>query len=419
MGNRCSAYGVTVFKVGEEGHGPLPMTWDTKDTFERRREFVELSAAGGVGVSELCRRFGISRKTGYKWLGRYAREGHEALLDQVRTKTRRSNQTGQPVEAELLALRTEHPTWGPRKLRRRLQDLGGTCVPAGSTVARLLKRSGCIAPEVSQQHQPWQRFVRPEPNELWQMDFKGHFAMHSGRCHPLTVLDDHSRYLVGLFACGNEQMATVQGHLTELFTIHGMPGTILCDNGPPWAGSGPEHTLLTVWLLRLGVRVTHGRPFHPQTQGKDERFHRTLKADLLARHDWSDLRQAQERFDAYRRLYNHDRPHEALDLAVPASRYRPSPRPMPSRLPVAEYEPGELVRFVKSKGEITFKNRFYYVGRAFAGLPVALRPTSSDGVYRLCYAAFTLGLIDSSTPSDLPKGNYHPLQSYTSKSVTP
>jgi transposase InsO family protein len=376
---------------------------------------VELVRAKTVSVSELCRRFGISRKTGYKWLGRYTRKGEGALLDQVRAKTRRTNQTAESIEAALLALRGEHPTWGPRKLRRRLQDLGESAPPAVSTVARLLKRSGCIDPQVSQQHQPWQRFVRAEPNELWQMDFKGHFALHLGRCHPLTVLDDHSRYLHGLFACDNEQTATVQAHLTGLFTVHGLPVSILCDNGPPWAGSGPEHTVLTVWLLRLGVQVIHGRPFHPQTQGKDERFHRTLKADLLARHGWSDLSQAQKRFDAYRRLYNHDRPHDALNLSVPASRYRPSPRPLPQRLPVAEYEPGELVRPVKSKGEITFKNRFYYVGRAFAGLPVVLRPTSTDGVYRLCYAAFTLGLIDTAMPSDLPKGHYHPLSPYPSK----
>ncbi|MFH1500071.1 MAG: IS481 family transposase [Verrucomicrobiota bacterium] len=390
------------------------MTWDTKDVFARRREFVCLANAGGVGVSELCRRFGISRKTGYKWLGRFAKEGEAALVARPPARPRRSNQTDQSTEEALLALRGEHPTWGPRKLRRRLQDLGSCDLPAVSTVARLLKRSGCIDPVVTQQHQPWQRFTRPEPNELWQMDFKGHFALHRGRCHPLTVLDDHSRYLVGLRACDNEQTASVQPCLTELFAHYGLPGSILCDNGPPWAGSGPEHTVLTVWLLRLGVRVIHGRPFHPQTQGKDERFHRTLKADLLARHDWSDLSQAQRRFDAYRRLYNHDRPHEALDLAVPASRYRPSPRPLPTRLPIAEYEPGELVRPVKSKGEITFRNRFYYVGRAFAGLPVALRPTATDGVYRICYAAFTLGLIDCSIPSDLPKGHYHPINPYSS-----
>ena len=199
----------------------------------------------------------------------------------------------------------------------------------------------------------------------------------------------------------------MQAHLTELFTVHGLPGTILCDNGSPWAGGGLGHSVLSVRLLRLGVRVIHCRPFHPQTQGKDERFHRTLKADLLARHDWPDLFKSQERFDAYRRLYNHDRPHEALDLAVPASRYQPSTRAMPAHLPVAEYDHDELVRPVKSKGEITFRNRFYYVGRAFAGLYVALRPTATDGVYRLCYAAFTLGIIDCSAPSELPKGHYH------------
>ena len=400
---------VTVCKSLEWGHGPILMTWDIKNAGERRHEFVTLAGRKAVSVSELCRRFGISRKTGHKWIQRFAKDPATGLVDLIPQRVRRSNQTQESLESALLALRKEHPTWGPRKLHRRLQDMGGPKPPAVSTVGRLLKRSGCIDPVISAQHEPWQRFTRSEPNELWQMDFKGHFAMHSGRCHPLTVLDDHSRYLVGLRACGNEQTLTVQAHLTELFTVHGLPGTILCDNGSPWAGSGPEHSVLSVWLLRLGVRVIHGRPFHPQTQGKDERFHRTLKADLLARHDWPDLLKSQERFDAYRRLYNHDRPHEALDLAVPASRYRPSTRAMPAQLPVAEYDQEELVRPVKSKGEITFRNRFYYVGQAFAGLYVALRPTATDGVYRLCYAAFTLGLIHCSLPSTLPKGHYHRL----------
>ena len=388
------------------------MTWDTKNIVARRGEFVRLAAAGGVSVSELCRRFGISRKTGYKWMGRFKQNGESALLDRKRLVVRRSNQTDPGVESALLALRKEHPTWGPRKLHRRLRDLGGPVPRAISTVGRLLKRSGCIDPLASVQHMPWQRFNRAQPNELWQMDFKGHFAMHSGRCHPLTVLDDCSRYLVGLRACGNEQAATVQGHLRQLFAVHGLPECILCDNGPPWAGCGREHSLVSVWLLRLGVRMIHGRPFHPQTQGKDERFHRTLKTDLLARNDWPDLIKTQERFDAYRQLYNHDRPHDAIDLAVPASRYSPSARAMPDHLPVAEYDPDELVRPVKSKGEITFRNRFFYVGRAFAGLRVALRPTATDGVYRLCYASFTLGLIDCLSPSDLPRGHYHPLAPY-------
>jgi hypothetical protein len=170
-----------------------------------------------------------------------------------------------------------------------------------------------------------------------------------------------------------------------------------------------------VWLLRLGVTVIHGRPYHPQTQGKDERFHRTLKADLLDRHDWKDLPQTQRRFDQYRRLYNHDRPHEAIGLAVPATRYRPSSRQLPPTLPPVEYDPLELVRTVKSKGEITFRNRFYYVGQAFVGLPLALRPAATDGVFRVCLCAFTLGVIDCAQPSSRPKGSYHRLEFPTSK----
>ena len=386
------------------------MSWDIKDVVARRHEFVTLAARGGVSFAALCRRFGISRKTGYKWCRRFERGGEAALHDQSRGQSRRCNQTNTSTEEVVVRLRRRHPTWGPRKLQRRLEVLGHEQLPALSTFARILRRYGCIAPADRQAHQPCQRFAREEPNELWQMDFKGHFALQrGGRCHPLTVLDDCSRYLLGLHACPDEQTLTVQQRLERIFTVYGLPESILCDNGPPWAGSGPEHSQLSVWLLRLGVRVLHGRPYHPQTQGKDERFHRTLKADLLNRHDWRDLPQAQRRFIAYRRLYNHERPHEALALEVPAARYRPSPRTLPPRLPIAEYESGTLVRPVKAKGEITFRNRFFYVGRAFAGLPVALRPLASDGVYRVCYAAFTLGLIDLSRPPERPRGHYHPL----------
>jgi transposase InsO family protein len=389
------------------------MSWNIQDIVGRRQEFVALALAGNVGMTELCRRFGISRKTGYKWRRRFAQQGAAGLTDQRRPAVRVSHQTPVRTEAMVLALRRKHPTWGPRKLQRRLVDLGhaASTLPALSTFARLLRRGGCITPAATVQHQAVQRFSRAEPNELWQMDFKGHFALQqAGRCHPLTILDDCSRFLVGLEACPDEQSTTVQHQLQRRFYWHGLPDCILCDNGPPWAGSGPEHTALTVWLLRLGIAVIHGRPYHPQTQGKDERFHRTLKADLLDRHDWRDLAQAQRRFDRYRHLYNHDRPHEALGLAVPASRYRPSLRTFPSTLPAIEYSTDELVRSVKSKGEITFRNRFYYVGRAFAGLPLALRPTATDGCYRVCFAAFTLGLIDCSQPSNFPRSHYYPLR---------
>jgi len=388
------------------------MSWDIQDTIGRRHEFVTLALAGSVRMAELCRRFGISRKTGYKWRERFAMNGVLALVDRPQDRSRPRQQTPPRIEAIVLALRRRHPTWGPRKLHRRLLDLGhaAATLPAVSTFGRILHRAGWVTPQASAQHHPGQRFSRPEPNQLWQMDFKGHFALQrQGRCHPLTVLDDCSRFSVGLQACADEQTGTVQSRLQRIFTVYGLPESILCDNGPPWGGTGPEHTRLTVWLLRLGVAVLHGRPFHPQTQGKEERFHRTLKADLLDRHDWRDLAQAQRRFDRYRRLYNHDRPHEALALAAPATHYQPSPRTLPHTLPPIEYDAHELVRLVKSKGEITFRNRCYYVGQAFIGLPVALRPTATDGHYRVCFAAFTLGLIDCAQPTDRPKGNYHQL----------
>ena len=412
MGYTCAGFGVTLSKVCPEGHGPLDMNWNQQDLVSQRLEFVTLASAGSLSLSALCRRFGISRKTGYKWRRRFAGGGLAALADRPRPRARPPNQTTAPTEAVVVALRRKHPTWGPRKLHRRLCDLGRAVetLPAVSTFARILRRTGCIAPAVAAQHRALQRFSRPAPNELWQMDFKGHFALQrGGRCHPLTVLDDHSRFSLGVHACADEQSRTVERRLQQIFSCYGLPETILCDNGPPWAGSGPEHTGLSVWLLRLGVGVIHGRPYHPQTQGKDERFHRTLQADLLDRHDWRDLPQAQRRFERYRHLYNHDRPHEALDLAVPATRYRPSPRAFPAHLPSIEYDAGELVRLVKSKGEITYRNRFFYVGRAFRGLPVALRPTARDGLYRLCFAAFTLGLIDCRGPTTRPRGHYHPL----------
>jgi transposase InsO family protein len=391
------------------------MSWDIQDIIGRRHEFVTLALAGGVSMAELCRRFCISRKTGYKWRRRYAAQGAVALADRRQDRSRPSQQAPAHTAAKVLALRRKHPTWGPRKLHRRLLDLGHAAdvLPAVSTFGRILRRAGCISAAATTEHQPIQRFSRPEPNQLWQMDFKGHFGLHHGRCHPLTVLDDCSRFSVGLQACADEQTATVQHRLERIFTVYGLPESLLCDNGPPWAGGQLEHSVLSVWLLRLGIVMIHGRPYHPQTQGKDERFHRTLKADLLDRHDWRDLPQAQRRFDRYRRLYNHDRPHEALGLAVPASHYRPSVRRLPAVLPPVEYGPHELVRPVKAKGEITFRNRCYYVGQAFAGLPLALRPTATDGVYRVCLAAFTLGLINCTQPAARTKGCYHPLQPAT------
>jgi transposase InsO family protein len=268
-------------------------------------------------------------------------------------------------------------------------------VPAASTITGILRRHGLIDPEESAKHKAWQRFEAEAPNDLWQMDFKGHFEAAAGRCHPLTVLDDHSRYALGLEACADERRATVQQRLTAIFRRYGLPRKMLMDNGPPWGTEGQaDYSVLTVWLLRLGVGVSHSRAYHPQTLGKDERFHRTLQAEVLQYCRGLDLERCQARLDAWRLVYNLERPHEALGLAVPASRYRVSSRSFPERLPPVEYGPQDAVRKVQSEGWISFRGREFRLSKAFRGECVALRPTSRDGIWEVVFCDQSIAQID-------------------------
>lgn len=228
------------------------------------------------------------------------------------------------------------------------------------------------------------RFEHETPNALWQMDFKGHFPLTdrtAGRCHPLTILDDHSRFNLCLAACGDERYRTVLDALTATFLRYGLPQRISADNGPPWgSASAPGLTQVEIWLMRLGVKISHSRPYHPQTQGKDERFHRTLKLELLDRQGFQSLDECQVAFDAWRDQYNMVRPHQALNGARPISRYQASGRPFPSRLPSVEYCSSDTVRKVNAAGYIAYKGKEYYVGTGLKSQPVALRPSSDDGV---------------------------------------
>jgi hypothetical protein len=234
------------------------------------------------------------------------------------------------------------------------------------------------------------------------MDFKGHFALTGrGRCHPLTVLDDASRFNLGLRALGNEQTPTTQAELIRLFERYGLPNRILCDNGAPWGnGRGGTVTALGVWLMDLGVELIHGRPRHPQTQGKDERFHRTLMDELVTRRSFATLAEAQGAFDAFRDCYNLERPHEALGLDTPITHYQPSVRVYPQRLPAIEYDPGLLVRKVKSRGEISLFGRVYFIGEALHRYPVALRPTEEAAVYDVLFRHYRVGRIDCREPAE-------------------
>jgi transposase InsO family protein len=370
------------------------MPWPVKDLINVRIEFVNLAVQPDANVRQLCRRFDISPTVAYKWLARYESGGLSALADRSRRPQGSPSRTDKQVEQQIVALRQDHPAWGARKLRRRLLDLGHTGLPATSTITGILHRHGLIGPEQSQAAKPFQRFERAAPNQLWQVDFKGHFALRQGRCHPLCALDDHSRYNVMLAACPNQQETTVQGHLTGAFRLHGLPDRLLWDNGAPWGGSGSEYTGLDVWLMRLGVRVCHGRPYHPQTQGKEERFHRTLQAEVLVRGGWTDCSHVQQAFDHWKPIYNTQRPHQSLGQQTPVTRYKPSQRSFPETLPSVEYAPAVEVRRVDANGWLTYKGQYFKAGRAFAGQSVGLRPTENDGILDVLFITQVIKQLD-------------------------
>jgi transposase InsO family protein len=372
------------------------MPWKETTTMSQRTAFIEQAKAEGANISALCRTFGISRKTAYKWLKRERESGAAGLEDQSRRPRHSPNQTVEGMESEVLCVRNAHPVWGGRKIRRVLQNQGQDGVPAASTITAILRRHERIDAVEAQKHKPFQRFEREQPNELWQMDFKGFFALQTGGyCHPLTVIDDHSRFLVGLKACPNETYTTVQNQLTTIFEQFGLPDRLLMDNGSPWGDDlQSRHTILTSWLLRLGIAISHGRPFHPQTQGKDERLNRTLLEEVISQHAMASLPESQAHFDAWQHVYNYIRPHEALQLDTPSSHYHPSFRPFPLVLPPVTYEPNDVIRKVDDSGKIFFHNRRFRVGKAFRHQPVALRPTETDGIFQVFFCKSKVAKID-------------------------
>ena len=245
---------------------------------------------------------------------------------------------------------------------------------------------------------PLIRFEATAPNELWQLDALGPRPLRQGQVRCLTLLDDHSRYALALQAIPDQTLTTIQRVLTDCFERYGLPEAFLTDNGPPWGSSRPAtYTQFEVWLLRYGVQVRHGRPLHPQTQGKVERLHKTITLEVFQGPRLRDVAAAQAAFDAWRDIYNHDRPHEALGLACPSSRYQRSPRLWSATPPPLEYADDAQVCIVSAKGVMRFQHQQLYVGEAFQGLPVGLLPTATDGVFRLLFGAETLRTIDLRT----------------------
>jgi transposase InsO family protein len=359
---------------------------------EAREELCRLALTEGANRRELCRRYKVQPRILYKWLDRYRREGEAGLSDRSRRPHRCPDQTAPEMEAAVLAVRHENPVWGGRKIAASLRRQGLTS-PSPSTITEILRRHG--EPMTTAGQKAWKRFEHAAPNALWQLDFKGDVPFGGGRLHPLTAVDDHSRYSVVLEAADNERRQTVQYAMQGAFEQYGLPEAILTDNGPPWGDTGERRlTRFGVWLIEHGVAPWHSPPLHPQSHGKNERFNRTLKLELLERRTFADLGQAQQAFDAWRHRYNHDRPHDALGLAVPAERYRPSPRCFKAIVEPYEYGPDDVVRSVDVNGRFSFAHKRIKASKALVGKQVALRPTERDGLYDLVFRHVVLRPID-------------------------
>ncbi len=383
------------------------MAWKESDAVSLREEFVQLASQDGANVRELCRRYGVSPKTGYKWLRRWREEGSGGLVDRSRRPVCSPRKTCASLEEQVLEIRRAHPAWGGRKIRRRLSDLGHS-PPAASTITAILHRHGCISAEDSTRSRAYGSFERPAANDLWQVDFKGEFALAGGaNCFPLTILDDHSRFSLGVFACANQKRVTVQTHFREVFALYGLPRAIYVDNGNPWGtkGSSTRHTQFTVWLMRHDVQVIHGQPYYPQGRGKLERFHRTLNLETIQGRQFTGLGEVQSRFDDWRSIYNLERPHEALELATPISRYQPSLRRFQKPAAFA-YSQRFETRQVGRSGQFSFGGVVYKISEAFRGEQIGLAPKIDASQWEVYYRGYRIGQLDrqsgkvSTAPAD-------------------
>jgi transposase InsO family protein len=375
------------------------MPFQESTVMSTREAFVCAADVAGVNLRALCRSFGISPTTGYLWLARYRAAGMAGLIERPRRPHTSPGRTGAEVEAAVVALRREHPAWGGRKLHHRLLALG-LPAPPPSTCTEILRRHGLLDPDRAGQPRALQRFTADAPNALWQLDFKGGVQLAGRPAHPLHVLDDATRYLLAAALCPNQGFVAVQTVLTTLFREVGLPERILSDNGIPWGSPATPGglTRLSAWWIRLGIRVSHGRPFHPQTQGKVERSMRTVKAELRPQEAFPDAATLQAALDRWRTTYNTERPHEALDFATPATCYQPSPRPFPETLPPIVYHADDTVRVVCAPGVVSLRNRRIRISHALIGEPVAFRPTDDDGIMTVHYGDHYVRTIDLRVP---------------------
>ena len=370
------------------------MAWDERTVEEMREEFVRRVLAQERSKAALCREYGISRPTGDKWIERF--QDGETMSDRSRAPKSVPSRIDSAMEAEIVRIRQLHPALGAVKLRKIMENAGYTNLPCARTFNNIFARHGLIESEASQAATPYQRFEKAVPNEMWQADFKGHFRMEDGyRCHPLNIIDDCSRFNLCIEALTNETFDAVKPVMERLFREYGLPFSLLCDNGNPWGtAQSLGFSRFEVWLMELGILTLHGKPLHPQTQGKEERFNRSFTKECLKGKVFTDKDQAQRCFDEYRTFYNEVRPHFALDLEVPSSRYEPSTRQMPQIIEEWEYGSEYQLCKVKDTGYFNYKGQGFFLSEAFAGKYIAVRESHLPGQITLVFRKFKIGRID-------------------------
>ena len=377
------------------------MPWNITDKEDSRRRFVDAVLARCGSFAALCRAHGISRQCGYKWWRRFQRDGRRGLQERTRGPGRYRRLRAR-WWARLAAWRRRHPTWGPLKLRTQL-CLQGTRPPSARTLGRWLASAGLVR-RCPRRARPGPLVPAPSPwparraTDVWTIDFKGRFRTGDGaRCEPLTVRDQASRFVLVVRAVRQPSERTVRRVLTGLFRRRGLPLTIRADNGSPFGGGGALGlSRLSVWWLRLGLRVEFSRPACPQDNGAHEQMHRVLKAET-ARPPAANARAQQRRFARWCRIYNHHRPHAALAQQTPASRYRPSPRPWRARRPAWRYPAGWTVLQLAANGRAWWAGRQRFIGRAFAGERLGLRPRA-HGIVEVYLGPYLIGTLH---PGDL------------------
>lgn len=361
------------------------MPWKDTRPMDERLRFITLVNESDDSFADICRQLGISRKTGYKWVSRYESQGLEGLLDRSSAPRTTPHATPQEVVIAALELRKEHSTWGPKKLREvLLRSQRYDTVPAASTLGELLRKHGLIRPRrrrVVPPMEPTTLAPVAMPNDTWAADFKGHFALgDKTRCHPLTITDEATRYLLKCEGLTRPDGVGVRQHFERAFREYGLPRRIRTDNGPPFATAGAGGlSELSVWWLKLGVTPERIDPGHPEQNGRHERMHRTLKADAT-KPPAGSLAAQQLAFDRFRRTYNDERPHEGLEMKTPASRYTPSRRTLPDKLSSPEYPDTMKVRKLDCHGALRFAGQKSktVVTKVLANEPVGLEQVAEE-----------------------------------------